>query len=280
LCAGLAALVVTGGVAAAAGAAGDGGLSNRLTVTIGEHSLRVAGHAHPGRIQITVTNESDAAGEFSFQLLKPGVSAARLLAALRTKGEGAANKLLAGDSDREGLAEPAIVGAHSSTTIVTTAAVRAGRYAAASFLPGADGRPQALSGRFTGFTIAGARTTATPGPVAGTIGLADHRIVLPHGFTGNGTYAIVNAGKRPHSFSLAALPRAGSLQALFGCVGSSFGHGKPIDGCPGRLIGGVDTLLPGGTAYVVLHLAPGRYGYVSTDGNDFAAGLRGNVVLS
>jgi hypothetical protein len=281
LCAGLAALVVVGGVATAAAAAraGSGTLSNRLTVTLGAHSLRVTGHPHPGRIEITVRNPSDAAGEFSFQLLKPGVSAAQVLAALRTKGDAAAVKLLAGDSDTEGYAEPAIVGAHSSTTIVTTGAVRAGHYVAASFLPGANGKEQALTGRFAGFAIAGAAATATPAPVAGTITLADNRIVLPHGFTGSGAYAIANAGKRPHSFSLASLPASGSLQALFGCVMASFGHGKTIDSCPGRLIGGVDTLLPGATAYVVLHLQHGRYGYVSTDGNDFAAGLRGSLVV-
>ena len=280
LCAGLAALAVVAGVAAEADAAGGAALSNRLTVIIGAHSLRVVGHPHPGRIEITVTNTSDAAGEFSFQLLKPGATAARVLAALRTRGEGAANALLAGDSDAEGYAEPAIVGAHASTTIVTTGAVRAGHYVAGSFLPGANGKPQALSGRFAAFTIAGAAATATPAPVSGTITLADRRIVLPHGFSGSGTYAVSNAGTRPHSLSLASLRPSGSLQALFSCVGASFGRRKTIDRCPGRLIGGVDTLRPGATAYIVLHLAHGRYGYVSTDGNDFAAGLRGSVVLS
>lgn len=280
LCAGLAALALVAGVATEADAAGGGGLSNRLSVTLGAHSMRVVGHPHPGRIEITVTNTSGAAGEFSFQPLKPGVSAARVLAVLRSKGEGAATKLLAGDSDAEGYAEPAIVGAHSSTTIVTTEAVPAGRYIAGSFLPDAHGKEQVLSGRFAGFALAGAKATAVPASVTGTIALADNRIVLPDGFSGNGTYAVSNQGKRPHSLSLASLPRNGSLGALFSCVGASFGRGKTIDRCPGRLIGGVDTLRPGATAYVVLHLGHGLYGYVSTDGNDFGAGLRGTVALS
>ena len=116
--------------------------------------------------------------------------------------------------------------------------------------------------------------------MTGTIALADNRIVLPDGFSGNGTYAVSNRGKRPHSFSLASLPANGSLGALFSCVGASFGRGMTIDRCPVRLIGGVDTLRPGATAYVVLHLGHGLYGYVSTDGNDFGAGLRGTVALS
>jgi hypothetical protein len=281
ICAGLgAALALVGAIAAAAAAAGGGGVANRLSVTIGAHSMRVSGHPHPGRIQITVTNTSSAAGEFSFQLMKPGVTAARVLAALRTKGEGAATRLLAGDSDTAGYAEPAIVGAHASTTIVTTAAVPPGHYVAGSFLPGADGKPQALSGRFAALTIAGPASTATPARVAGSITLADNRIRLPQGFTGNGTYAVVDTGRKPHSFSLASLPASGSLQALFACVGASFGQGKTIDGCPGRLVGGIDTIRPGMTAYVVLHLAHGRYGFVSTEGNDFQAGLRGSVAIS
>ena len=44
---------------------------------------------------------------------------------------------------------------------------------------------------------------------------------------------------------------------------------------PGTLVGGVSTLAPNGIAYLELNLAPGHYGYVSTDGDDVAKGLKG-----
>jgi hypothetical protein len=151
-----------------------------------------------------------------------------------------------------------------------------------SFLPGPHGAPQIFSGKVGGFTISGTRTAAAPEAVTGTIRLADHSIELPAGFTGSGTYAVTDVGKRAHDFSLARLPGSGSLGSLFACIGSSFGKGRPIDGCPGTLVGGVSTIRPGATAYLIIHLRAGHYGYISTggDGRDYAAGLRGTVVVS
>lgn len=251
---------------------------NSLAVEISDGAIHVTGTPRPGRIDVTVTNHTAHAAEFSFQPMKPGVTVEQLLNAIKTKGEEAASTLLAGDSDKGGYGEPAIVGAHSSTEVITTQAVPAGQYAGASFLPGSDGMPQALDGLATGFEVSGAPYVAVPADVAGTISLADDSITLPAGFTGSGTYAVTDTGHAPHSLSFGSL--RGPLSALFGCVGQSFGKGQPIDSCPGTLLGGIDTIKPGDTAYVVLALRPGKYGYVSTDGNDFQQGLNGTVTLS
>jgi hypothetical protein len=123
---GMTAVLCAGTTAASATATGQrasSGLTNRLHVTIAADGYRIVGHPRPGRIAITVTNGSDAASEFSFQPLKPGVSVDMVLKALKTKGEGAASKLLAGDSDAQGYGEPSIVGPHSTVEIVTTPVV-------------------------------------------------------------------------------------------------------------------------------------------------------------
>jgi hypothetical protein len=254
--------------------------TNQLHVTITDGGYRIEGNPRPGRIDIVVVNQSSEAGEFSFQPLKPGVTVAKLVSVLKHKGEGAANNLLSGDSDSGGYGEPAIIGAGMTAETITTAAVPAGDYVAASFLPGPHGVPQALQGRIGGFTISGPKFDAVPASVGGTIELTDHAITLPAGFDGHGTYAVTNRGSRAHDVSFARLEPAATLPQLFKCVGASFGKNAPIDRCPGVLAGGVDAINPGDTAYVAFDFAGGNYGYVSTAGNDVAAGLAGTVTIS
>jgi hypothetical protein len=254
--------------------------ANALHVTIGDGSLQVEGTPRPGRIDITVVNQSSESAEFSFQPLKAGVTVSQVETALRRHGEAAANKLLSGDSDRAGYGEPAIVAPGDTEESVTTTVVPTGDYVAGSFLPSGEGGPQATHGVLSGFTIAGATYTAVPGDVAGTIELSDHSITLPPGFTGAGTYAVADSGKRRHSLSFGLLKKGTTLMAMFQCVGSSFGQNRTIDHCPGKLVGGIDSIKPGGTAYVTMQLAVGRYGYLSTDGNDVRAGLMGTVTVS
>lgn len=288
------AVAITGSLAAACGSSSSAGstaptqpnptpsaagaATNTLSVTITDAGYRISGTPRPGRIDIKLANQTAHAAEFSFQPLKPGVSAAQVMNTVRTKGFGAVDKLFSGDSDRLGFGEPAIVGAHSTAETITAPVVSAGDYFAASFLPGPQGKPEALDGLVGHFSVAGEQVTAAPTATAGTISLTDRSVTLPSGFTGHGTYAITNTGHARHSLSFARL--RGPLPKLFECVGQSFGQQKPIDRCPGTLLGGIDSIRPGGTAYVVLSLSPGHYGYVSTDGNDVAHGLAGTVTVS
>jgi hypothetical protein len=250
-----------------------------MTVTITNHRFRVTGSPQPGRVDITLHNISTMAHEFSFQSLKPGVTFAKVKRALSSQGGSKVDRLLGPDSDARGYGEPAIVGAHSSEEVVTAPVLPAGNYVALSFLPGSDGKPQVFDGLITGFTLRGAVAKAVPTSVAGTVTLTDHGITLPHGFTGNGTYAVTDTGNKPHDFSIASLSTSTSLMDLFGCVEGSFGKGTPIDSCPGTLRGGVNTILPGATAYLTVQLPAGHYGYLSTGGNgkDLKAGLSGTL---
>ena len=48
---------------------------------------------------------------------------------------------------------------------------------------------------------------------------------------------------------------------------------------PGTIVGGISSVNPGGVAYLQQTLAPGHYGYVSTQGNspddDYSHGMHG-----
>jgi hypothetical protein len=137
--------------------------------------------------------------------------------------------------------------------------------------------PHVAMGMAAQFTIGGQASDRTP-TTRGTVRLTDHGITVPDGF-GNGTYAVTNTGTTPHSFSVARLD--GSLDQLFAYIGGQFAQNKPIDGGPGTLVAGVAALKPGQTAYLVVHLRQGHYGYVSTvqgqdpNDTDYARGLHG-----
>ena len=167
------------------------------------------------------------------------------------------------------------------STEVVSDAIDPGTYAVLCFLPGPDGMPHVAMGMAAQFTVAGDEVTAIPDP-DGTVTLADDGITLPDGF-GSGTYAVTNTGTTPHSFSLASLQ--GSLDDLFGYIGGRFAQNQPIDGGPGALVGGVAALQPGQTAYLVIDLPAGHYGFVSTvqgqdpSDTDYARGLHGEVTI-
>jgi uncharacterized cupredoxin-like copper-binding protein len=255
------------------GAAG----SNTISVTAYDKPAMhyaVSGRPQAGLVTITFKNAGDDAHEMSLAKLKPGVTLAKFKAALRKpNAEKAANALLL-DPHGEVMG-PQIVGPGLSET--ATVRLAAAHYIVVCFLPGEDGMPQALMGMVGELTVGSGTSTAVPPHTDGTVTLTDHKINLPGGFDGGGSFAVTNTGTKAHDFSLAKLNNA-PLPAYFQCVAGSFGKGTPIDRCPGALAGGITSIPPGHTAYLkIAPLPAGSYGYVSTegDGADFKAGLNG-----
>lgn len=236
----------------------------------------VTGTPHAGRIAMHFVNRGRYTHEMSLARLKKDATVAQLRKAIRQPdGEKAAAKLLV-NPDGE-ITGPALLGPGLSETVY--APLKAGRYVVICFLPGPDGMPHALMGMIAGLRVRSAAGTVAAPHTDGTVRLTNHRIVLPKNFKRGGTFAVTNTGTRPHDLSLAKLNGKTTLPQLFGCVGQAFATSTVIDKCPGTLAGGVTDLAPGRTAYLRIALARGHYGYVSTDGNDFANGLNGTFTV-
>lgn len=110
-----------------------------------------------------------------------------------------------------------------------------------------------------------AGTPATEKPKSdGTITIDDKGIAMPDGFSGTGTFLVTNSGTTQHSISFARLDPGTTLATYAGSVGQAEGAGKSIDVKGGVLVGGVDALNAGQSAYVTLDLRTGHYGYIST----------------
>jgi uncharacterized cupredoxin-like copper-binding protein len=262
-------------------AGSDAAEANQLTITTNGMAYDISGSPRPGHIDITFDNPDDIAHEAQIFRLADGKTVADLLADLQSGGEEAAAADLAGDPEDMAYGTPALLYGGQSTEVVSDQ-IDAGDYAVVCFLPGPDGTPHVAMGMAAGFTVAGDEVDATP-TSDGTVSLADDGITVPDGF-GSGTYEVTNTGTTPHSFSVAQLE--GSLDDLFSYIGGQFAPNRPIDGGPGALVGGVATLKPGQTAWLVLDLPAGHYGYVSTvqgqdpSDTDYARGLHGEFTVS
>jgi uncharacterized cupredoxin-like copper-binding protein len=264
-----------------AAASSSSGESNRLTITTRGMSYEISGDPHPGNIDITFDNPDDVAHEAQIVRLVDGKTADDLFSDLKSGGEEAASADLAGSPEDMTYGTPALLYGGEKTEVVSDT-IEAGEYAVLCFLPGPDGMPHVAMGMIAGLTVAGDEVDSTP-DADGTVSLADDGITLPDDF-GSGTYAVTNTGTTPHSFSVASLD--GSIDDLFSYVGGQFAQNQPIDGGPGSLVGGVATLKPGQTAWLVIDLPAGHYGYVSTvqgddpTDTDYSRGLHGEFTVS
>ena len=267
----------TGGTTpAAAGTSPTAGRSGPVpdvvTIQASEWAYTISGSPHAGLVELHVSNLGEASHEIGLVRVKDGVTLDQVKQAL-AEGEAAAQALQVDPATE--ITSAGIAGPHVNEHVVVP--LVAGHYIVSSFLPGPGGRPQAERGMMGEFTVLDAAATAPVPPATdGTVELGDTSISLPDGFAKGGTFEVRNTGTKPHDFSVAQLSGR-SLPAFFQCVGKSFGSGSPVDTCPGVLQGGVTTMQPGESAYVTMVFGPGKYGYVSTqgDGADFQAGLNG-----
>lgn len=235
-------------------------VANAVTITMPGMSYDVSGPLRPGIGSITLANTDDVTHMMSFGHLKDGVTLDQVKQALG-QSEDAMGALLAESPDTT-YGTPDVLGAGQTET-VTGLDFKPGTYVLVCFLMAADGTPHWQMGMIGELTVAGDSATDKPDS-AGTITIDDAGITLPDAFNGSGTFLVTNAGKKPHNLSMAKLDDGVTLSAYAGHVGQAMGTGAPVDGGGGALVGGIDALAPGQSAYVSLDLQPGHYGYLSS----------------
>lgn len=220
----------------------------------------ISGKLRPGIASITLKNTDDEAHMMAVARLKKGVTLDQVKKAL-AQSEDAAARLLA-DGMNTTYGTPDLLGAGQSET-VTAVDLPAGSYALICFLTDAKGMPHWQMGMVDLMTVAGPAATEKP-QSDGTITLDDTAITLPKGFTGSGTFLVRNIGKAPHNISIAKLDKGTGLLAYYGHVGQAMNGQGQIEGGGGSLVGGIDALSSGQSAYLTVDLSKGHYGYLST----------------
>ncbi len=246
----------------AASSAGDAPVANAVTITTPGMNYDVSGALRPGVGSITFDNPSPETHMMAIARLKDGVTLDQLKASLQ-ESEEAAGALLA-DGTEMSYGTPNMVGPGERTTVTSTD-LQAGTYALICFLVTDDGTPHFAMGMVGELDVTGTPATGKP-ESDGTITIDDTAITMPTPFSGQGTFLVTNGGTTPHSFSLARIDDGATLDSFFGSFSEAMGSGKSADDAQGgELVGGVDVLAPGQSAYLTLDLGPGHYAYLSAE---------------
>lgn len=140
----------------------------------------------------------------------------------------------------------------SGTTLID---LQEGTYVFACFFEGHH-----MQGMVRALEVTAAEGDALDAPVADiTFQLQDFGYVVPENLTA-GTYvaAFENIGTQPHEAPLIQLAENTTMEEFLAAIESEDPQGPP----PGAGVGGVNMMLPGMTAYAIVTLEAGDYGFV------------------
>jgi hypothetical protein len=279
LWAGLAVLLaIPAGLASMASAAGAAG-SNTLTIKAGEYAYQLTGNPKPGNVLINFVNAGTESHMLVIARLKKSVTLAQVKAAAASSDPNAGNDLTEGPNQGNVDGGPALLGPGEHTSTITQLA--AGHYALLCFFQAPDGKSHAAHGMIKVLDIKGSKSSyKAPKDGVKDVTLTDSGITVPTGpAPRHATLKVTNEGPAPHSFQLVKIAAGKTLDDAKSYFDTLFGGQASTGAPPAVLAGGISDLAPNGMSYLVLDLAPGHYGYVSTDGNapddDFSKGLKG-----
>lgn len=273
-------LVVPATLAVSTTSAGAAG-SNTLTVKAGEYTYQLKGSPKAGWTQINFANAGVEDHMMVIFKLKKGTTKAAFKKAVLSEDDSVF--LPGGDPTVSGT--PALIGPGEETTTLTE--IPAGTYGLACFIPAPDGKSHAQHGMFNVFKVAGKSNLKPPTDGVADVTLTDTGITVPPGDAPkNLTVKVTNEGSATHSFQLVRLADGKTLDDANTYFNTLFSAGTAPEGePPAVLVGGAQSVAPGGMAYVEWSLPAGNYGYVSTDGDDppnddFSKGLKGTFTIS
>jgi hypothetical protein len=270
------------GVTPPAGAASD----NTLRVVAGEYVYQLKGSPKPGWVTIDFQNKGVEMHMMALAALKQGTTVAQIKQALSSEDDSAFGAIVDSSIGNEGQIDglPTLISPKQATT--ATVQLPAGHYGILCFVPAPDGTPHALHGMIKTFDVKGAKSSAKPASTQATVDLTDTAINFPVDNPGrNLSLKITNSGKAPHSFALVKVNSGATLDSVKQYYDAFFSGQAPAGDPPGEIVGGVDTISPGGTGYLQQTLTRGHYGYVSTEGDDpssddYTQGLKGEFDVS
>lgn len=237
-------------------------IDNAITITTPGMSFEVSGKLRPGIGSITFKNTDSMSHMLAVARLKDGVTLDQVKAAATSPDESAANKITADGTDAQ-YGTPAPVGPGQESTVVAKD-LKAGTYAILCFLTTDDGTPHVALGMIGEFTVEGAPATQAP-ETDGTITVDDKGFTMPTDFNGKGVFEVSNTGTSVHDMQIVRIEQGFTLAGYSEAVGQAMNSNKSVDSAKGgTMVGGISGLNAGQSAWIVLDLPPGHYGYLST----------------
>lgn len=252
-------LALSTGSAAAAG-------SNTLTIKAGEYTYVLKGSPRAGWTQINFENAGVEDHMMAVFRLKKGTTTAQLKKAVLSADQSALEKLAAPGGDPTVYGTPAPLSPKGSTT--TMAKLTAGTYGIVCFFPAPDGKPHAQHGMYKVLTISGKSSASPPTDGVTDVTIEDSGITAPaSGLPAHGWVKVTNHASAARDLAVGKYTSASAtFDQANAYYNEYFSTGKlPAGAPPATLAGGVGSLAKGGTGYLQLDLANGRYALVSSN---------------
>lgn len=223
---------------------------NEITITARDFAFDAPDTIPEGLTTVHFINHGTQLHHATFVRLENGHTMADLMAAMKKPGpppswavfDGGPNAVVPGDSSN------------------ITQDLEAGNYVMLCLVPGPDGVPHMMKGMERAFTVvhpAGGKVDV-PEPVADvTVTLADYSFTLSTPLTaGHHVILVDNSGPQVHELVLVQLPPGKTAMDLVKWVDKQ--QGPP----PGKPIGGLSPMYPGGNASFTVDLTPGNYAFI------------------
>jgi hypothetical protein len=221
-----------------------------VVVTARDFALEMPANVQAGVSLIELRNKGKQQHHMSIVRLDGGHTAAEALQALIAAGEGPRPAWL----HPVGGPQAANPGGESSVVI----ALEPGNYFAFCEVPGPDPVPHFMKGMVKAFSVTGPANS-------GKLPKGDVQLALnEYGFTfskpltrGIHTVAVTNAGAQPHMVVITRLPPGQDFKPWLDWAMDPRGRSAP-----GRAMGGIAEIVPGGTAVFTENFTPGHYGLI------------------
>jgi hypothetical protein len=223
---------------------------NVVVVTARDFALEVPATVRPGVVFIQLLNKGKQQHHMSIVRLDGGHTAAEGLKAIMAAGLGPRPAWL----HPVGGPQAAMPGGESSAVLT----LDPGSYLAFCEVPGPEAVPHFMKGMAKAFTVSG--------PVAGgKLPTADVQLSLnEYDFTfakpltrGRHNVAVTNTGTQPHMVVITRLPPGQDFKPWLDWANDPKGRQAP-----GRAMGGIAEIAPGGTVVFPENFTPGHYGLI------------------
>lgn len=232
----------------AAAAPAPAAAPNVVTITARDFALDMPDSVPAGLTTVRFLNQGKQLHHATFVKLADGHTMKDLMAAMAKPGP------LPGWAEMAGGPNAVVPG--DSSNITET--LDPGSYVALCLVPGPDGAPHFAKGMEHAFTVVPSTAAAAPAPTPDvTVTLADYSFTLSTPLTaGHHVIRVDNSGPQIHELVLVQLPPGKTAMDLVRWVNKQ--QGPP----PGKPIGGLSSMHPGGSASFTVDLTPGSYAFI------------------
>ncbi|MCA1824275.1 MAG: hypothetical protein ABR520_09330 [Mycobacteriales bacterium] len=236
---------------------------NAVAVDAIDYGYSVSGPVKAGITKLTFTNKGQDFHMLAISRIKPGKSAADILAVLKTQQDEKDDSTVFVEASPDIAGVPQVLTPGATTT--TYPNLGAGSYGLICFFPSkTNGEPHFTLGMISQLTVQPELSETTAPQAAGEVSTTDTALTLPDLSSGKGTYKYANHGAQSHALLFVQLHDGKTLADAIKWFDDYFQAKTKLEARPGEVWGGVEEVQHGASTYFEINLPPGHYWAIDT----------------